>query len=172
MKNIAIRLGLLAVLCISSVMSIEAQKFGYINSAEILQNLPDIKAANAELETLQAQMKAKLEKQIQTLQAKYDDLARKENQGEISPKELQEQAAVLREEELTLQQEEQGWQNQLLEKREELYSPILDAIETAIEEVARENDYLYIFDYSTGFLLYADESQDVSSLVKAKLGLQ
>ena len=44
-------------------------------------------------------------------------------------------------------------------------------LQSAIDAVASENGYAYIFDYSTGFVLYADASTDVSSLVKSKLGL-
>jgi outer membrane protein len=150
---------------------LQAQKLGYINSSELLNEHPEIKAANAELETLQKQLAAKMQQKVEVLQAKYEDLARKENQGEISPRELQEQANVLRQEEATLQQEEQGMQNQLLQKREELYSPILEKVEIAIQEVARENGFTYVFDASAGFLLYADETQDISELVRTKLGL-
>ena len=49
--------------------------------------------------------------------------------------------------------------------------PIMDKITAAIEEVAKENGYTYIFDGSVGFVLYADETTDVSDLVKGKLGL-
>ncbi len=163
---------LFAVALLACAMpTLQAQKLGYINSSELLNEHPDIKAANAELETLQKQLAAKMQQKVDVLQAKYEDLARKENQGEISPRELQDQANVLRQEEAALQQEEQGMQNQLLQKREELYNPILEKVEKAIQDVAVENGYTYVFDASAGFLLYADESEDISGLVKAKLGL-
>jgi outer membrane protein len=56
-------------------------------------------------------------------------------------------------------------------KREEKYAPILEKADIAIKEVAAEGKYTYIFDASTGSLLFADESENILSKVKAKLGL-
>ena len=41
----------------------------------------------------------------------------------------------------------------------------------AIEDVAKEGKFTYIFDSSMGSILYADESENVMTLVKKKLGL-
>ena len=41
----------------------------------------------------------------------------------------------------------------------------------AINEVAEEGKYTYIFDKSMGTLLYAEESENIISKVKKKLGL-
>ena len=38
---------------------VQAQKFGYINSQELIQNLPEVKEANAEIETLKTQLQKK-----------------------------------------------------------------------------------------------------------------
>ena len=58
-----------------------------------------------------------------------------------------------------------------MKKSEDLLKPIRDRIQKAIDDVADENKYDYVFDYSTGFLLYAEKVTDVTSKVKAKLGL-
>jgi len=52
-----------------------------------------------------------------------------------------------------------------------LLQPIYDKVNTAIKAVAEEEGYAFIFDGSTQVLLYADETTDVSSKVKAKLGM-
>lgn len=62
--------------------------------------------------------------------------------------------------------------DKLAKKREELYKPILEKVNTAMQDVAKENGYLLVFDASTQVLLYAHESLDVTNLVKAKLGIQ
>ena len=59
----------------------------------------------------------------------------------------------------------------MAKKREELYKPILERVNAAMQAVAKENGYLLVFDTSTNVLLYADEALDVTNLVKAKLGL-
>jgi outer membrane protein len=49
--------------------------------------------------------------------------------------------------------------------------PIIDKAKKAIEDVAKENGYTYIFDSSVGVLLYYENSDDIMTLVKKKLGL-
>jgi len=55
------------------------------------------------------------------------------------------------------------------EKRETLYKPLLDRVNTAMNDVAKANDFAMVFDYGTQVLLFADESLDVTKLVQAKL---
>lgn len=164
---------LIAGLILFSI-SVHAQKFGYLNSAAILQEMPKVKEAEANLETLQKQLQAKGQKMLEAFQIKYQELERKNNQGEIAPKELEEAAAKLKSEETDIAKFEQDMQKQIFEKRETLLKPILDEVNDAIKQIADENGYTYIFDASpgVGVLLYADESTDLTDLVKAKLGLQ
>ena len=153
--------------------NISAQKFGYLNSAAILQEMPEVKQAEADLEVLQKQLQARGETMLLEFQTKYQELERKNQQGEISPKELEEESQALKADETKLAQFEQDMQRQVLERRDALLKPILDRVNAAIAEVAKEEGYTYIFDASpgTGILLYADESTDVVEKVKAKLGM-
>ena len=56
-------------------------------------------------------------------------------------------------------------------KEQELLEPILQKARDAINEVAKEDKYTYIFDKSMGTLLYAEESENIISKVKKKLDL-
>jgi len=109
---------------------------------------------------------------IATLRAKYTALQKKQTDGLISPKEVETEAALLKEEETKLATFEQTSQQKIYEKSEELLAPIQNTINNAIKEVAKDNGYTYIFDSSLGLVLYADPGTDVSTLVKAKLGIQ
>jgi len=149
----------------------QAQKFGFLNSAGILSEVPEVKQAESNLKAYQEQLSKQGQQKVEALQAKYTELARKEKQGEIAPKALQEQAEKLKVEEEELAKLEQEMQNQLGQKREALLQPILDKINKAITDVAKEQGFSYIFDSSAGILLYADEASDVSTLVRTKLGL-
>jgi outer membrane protein len=161
---------LLTFFCIGAQYA-SAQKFGYLNSSLLLSEHPDVKVADSELETLQSQYAARINKKVEDLKAKYAELSKKDQEGTIPPKELQEQVRKLQEQEVALQGEEQQLQKDLVTKREQLYQPIIDRINEAIKNVATEGDYTYIFDQSQGSILYADESQDVSKKIKAKLGM-
>ncbi len=169
MKNF-IQLFTVACFCFLS-LGLNAQKFGYINSQELIEQIPEVKEATSNLETYQNQLAKQGQDMLAKLQAKYQELERKQANGEISPKQLETEAAKLKEEETQLMAFEQSSQQKLLEKNNTLLAPIRDKIQAAIDDVAAENGFTFIFDYSTGFVLYADASTDVSGLVKAKLGL-
>ena len=165
---------ILAIAVGAGVPQATAQKFGYLNSAALLQGMPEVREAEANLTTFQEQLQKRGQQMLQEFQTKYQELERKNSAGEISPKQLQEETALLQEEEAKIAQFERDMQQQILSKREELLQPILDEVNDAIKAVADEGGYAYIFDASPGggVLLYADESTDVMDQVKAKLGIE
>lgn len=160
----------LAVFTLTMSAQLDAQKFGYINSKALLAEMPEVKQANSNLEALQKQLQKRGQQMLQSLQTKYQDLQRKEQQGELSPKQLEEEAKMLKQQEEEIAKFEQDMQKQLVEKENQLLQPILEKVNNAIRKVAADNGYTYIFDASLGFILYADESTDVTNLVKAELG--
>ncbi len=159
---------LLGVFCTSSI---QAQKVGYVDTQSLIQSIPEVKEANSNIETYKAQLQKKGQEKIKALQTKYQDLERRQAQGDISPKQLEVEASKLKEEEAALGEFEQSSQEMIIKKSETLLKPLRDKIQAAIDEVASENGFAYIIDSSFGVLLYADPSADVSALVKAKLGL-
>lgn len=164
------KLFLTATICIA-VYSAQAQKVGYVNTQELIQSIPDVKEANSNIETYRTQFQKRGQDMLKNLQAKYMELEKKHQRGEISPKQLEEQGTQLKKEEQDILKFEQESQQKILKKSEDLLKPLRDKIQNAIDQVASEQGFEYIFDHSTGFVLYADESADVSSAVRAKLGL-
>ena len=162
---------LILVFSILSIFSLDAQKVGYVNTQEVIQSMPEVKEANANIETFTKQLQKRGQDMLKGLQAKYANLEQKQGRGEISRIELEAEAEKLKAEEQQLMQFEQDSQQKVVSKSETLLTPLREKIQSAIDEVAAENGYFYIFDYSTGFVLYADQSSDVSALVKAKLGM-
>lgn len=147
-----------------------AQKFGYINSADLIKIMPETRRAEANLE---AYVKT-LEKQFTGLQTDY--------QRRIADFQAQEKTMIdaiketkirdLQTLEQRMQQSQASGQQQVALKREQLFKPILDKAEKAIKDVGKENGYDYVFDTNTGSFVYAKESHNIMPLVKAKLGLK
>ncbi len=152
--------------------NLAAQSFGYIDSQSIIAVMPEVQEANSQIETHKKQLQNRGQELLQKLQTKYKALEQKQAQGQIAPKELDAEAQKLKAEEAELMQFEQESQQKVIAKSEELLKPIRDRIQKAIDDVASENGYDYIFDFSTGFLLYADASVNVEAKVKQKLGLK
>jgi outer membrane protein len=80
-------------------LHLNAQKFGFTNSAAIMSEVPEVKQAESNLKAYQEQLTKQGQIKVEALQAKYQELARKEKQGEIAPKALQEQSEKLKAEE-------------------------------------------------------------------------
>ena len=161
----------LLVLCAFFITtSVSAQKFGYMNSQLILSEMPAVKMANSNLENFQKQLQKKGQAMYNSLKAKYTKLSEQEQSGQIAPVELEQQSALLKQEETKIYEFEQKMQQDVAEKRQTLLQPIYDKVNTATKTVAEENGYQYIFDISVGgILLYAEETLDVTAQVKAKL---
>jgi outer membrane protein len=154
-------------------MTVQAQKFGYVDSGSILEGMPKVKEAESNLEALNKQLQAKGQKMMEDFQVKYQELERKVQAGEITPKDQEAQAALLETDRNAILQFEQDMQRQLAEKRESLLSPILEEVRNAIQAVAKDQGYTYVFDGSpgVGVLLYADETTNLTAQVKTKLGM-
>ena len=151
--------------------ALSAQKFGYINSQLLISQIPEVKEANANIETLKKQLEKQGQDMVTSLQTKYQDLEKKQAQGELSPKQIELEAQNLKQEELNIAKFQQESQQKIFEKSESLLKPIRDKIQSAIDEVAKENSYQYVFDQAVGILLYADQSTDITAQVKSKLGI-
>ncbi|HHB51668.1 MAG TPA: OmpH family outer membrane protein [Saprospiraceae bacterium] len=161
----------IVVTSIFMMSNINAQKFGYINSTELLLLHPDVKSADTKLQEFQNQLLSKGQKMANDFQKHYEDYMKEANAGTLSKIQMQERENNLTQEQNKIRQYQVDMQQQLEQKRQELYQPILDKIQKAINEVGKENNYTFIFDAGTGGILHADESDNLLNLVKTKLGI-
>lgn len=152
-------------------VAVNAQKFGYINSAALLSELPEVKAADSEIETYQKQLMSSGEAMVKAFETKYNEYAKQVADGVLSKVQMQEKEGELGLEQQKIQQYEVEVQQKIMKKRDELYQPILDKVKVAIETVGEENGYTMIFDASNGTILHANATDDVMNLVKTKLGI-
>jgi len=166
MKSL-LKITCLVALFAATAGTLQAQKFGYVNSAAILAEMPEVKQADANLEALQKQLQKKGQSMLEQLQQDYGALQQKVQSGDLSPKQQEEEAQKLQAREQEIATFEQDMRKQVSDKREELLGPIYEKVNQAIKDVAEENDFQFIFDQNV--LLYAEDSQNVNDLVKAKL---
>lgn len=150
----------------------QAQKFGYVNSAAILTDLPEMKQMQSTLKAYEAILKKDGEAKVAAFQQKQAAAAKKKGEGEMTPKEEENVTAELQKMQEELYAYGQKMEGDMADKQQKEMEPILTKVNTAIQDVAKEGGFQYIFDAQSGVILYADESTDVTALVKAKLGLQ
>ncbi len=165
-----IRLSLLAIAFLAVNMeAVEAQKFGYLSSQAILAEMSEVQQMNANLQTLGTQLQKKGQNMLAAYKEKESNAMRKKERGELSPVEEETVLQELQKEQEEILKFEKEMQQNLADKEQELLKPIYEKVNVAIQEVATENGFQMIFE--AGVLLWAEDSADVSNLVKAKLGL-
>lgn len=149
---------------------LSAQKYGHLNFGNLISSLEETQAADSTLANYQEQLVKKGEQRAKEWQAKAQAFAQKAQAGELPPIKQQEQQQALEEERAKILEYEQDVSKKVQQKRKELLEPIITKVEAAIQEVAKENGYTMIFDTSVfNAILFAEESDDVLGLVKAKL---
>jgi len=165
---------LLAILCcILLSVAVQAQstlKFGHINSTQLLSLMPETKTADSSLQ----KFGASLENQLKTMSAEYQGKIAdfKSKEGSMADPIRDAKLKEISDLEERIQTFQESAQSSMQKKKEELYTPVLKKAEEAINAIAKEKGYSYIFDTSAGTLLFAQESDDILALVKSKLGLK
>ncbi len=171
MKTI-IKTGLLAAALLCTTLMAQAQKFGYLNSALILKDMPEMRELRSSLEARQNILKKDGEAKIAQLQQKAQTAEQKKARGEMTPKEEEQVTAELQQMQEEIYSYSQKAEQEISEKQAEGMEPILQKVNDAIQAVAQEGGFQYIFDAQSGIILYADESSDITDQVRAKLGIE
>jgi outer membrane protein len=147
------------------------QKIGYLNAQAILADMTDMKAADSQLEAFAKQLTAKDSLMVVAFQVKAQKLGEDQQKGLLAPIALEAEKKKLEAEKASIEEFEQKMQQDLAERRKTLYQPVLDKVNKAIQDVAKEQAFTYVVDLTAGSLLYADEKNDLQNAVRAKLGL-
>lgn len=163
--TIALGLGLL------STNIATAQKLAHVNSAKILNSMPDAKKADQDIATFKQQLESRYSTMMKDYQTKLADL--QQNEALMTDIVKQSKIQELQNLEASIQQFQASSQQELEKKQAALYKIITDKVKNAINTVAKEGGYDYVLDYSElgGTLIYANSSKDITAKVKTKLGL-
>ena len=150
-----------------------AQKFAYVNTEYILENIPEYKEAQHQLD----QVSVDWQKEIEAKYAEVDKLYKSFQAEQIllteEMKKRREQDIVNKEKEVKeLQKQRFGQGGDLFKKRQELVKPIQEKVFNAIKKLADEGSYAIIFDKSSDSLtmLYANAKYDKSEDVLQAMG--
>ncbi|MEO6188074.1 MAG: OmpH family outer membrane protein [Ginsengibacter sp.] len=148
--------------------SVVAQKIGFISADEVIQLMPEAAEVQSQLDQYQKSLYQNAQdKQTalnEAVQKFYkDSVTMSASLKEVKRTELQKQVQ-------DLSGEDQKIQNQFDQKRQELSMPIQKKLQTAIEDVAKENGYTYVLPREA--LIVMPPANDIAPLVRKKLGLK
>ena len=150
-----------------------AQKYAFVDSDYILENIPEYQDALDILDEFSIQWQKEIEKKFQEVDALY-----KEYQAEavLLPEDMKRQREneiIQKEKEAKdLQKQRFGRDGDLYQKRRELIEPIQEKIYNAIEEIAESNNYAFVFDKAGSLtILFAKAKYDLSDDVLDEVGM-
>ena len=149
-----------------------AQKYAYVNTQYILENIPDYKTAQQQLDNLSITWQKEIEdkyaiidklyKAYQAEQVLLTEEMKKRRQEEIGQKEKDVK---------DLQKQRFGFEGDLFKKKQEFVKPIQDKIYNAIKKLASDQGYAVIFDKSGDLImLYTNPKYDKSDEILLALG--
>jgi len=171
MKKLKIRFVLFAVMMIFSSAAF-SQKYAYVNTQYILDNIPDYKSAMQQLDNISLTWQKEIEdkyaiidklyKAYQAEQVLLTEEMKKRRQDEITSKEKDVK---------DLQKQRFGVEGDLFKKKQELIKPIQDKIYNAVKKLATDGSYAIIFDKSSDLIfLYSNPKYDKSDDILNALG--
>lgn len=164
---------LLTTLILTGLFSItQAQKYAFVDTDYILENIPQYRSAQEQLDQVSKQYQKELENLHSELDQMFKDFQAEAVLLSNDMKRRREDVIVSKEKEYKkLQRQYFGPSGDLFKKRESLVKPIQDDIFNAIQDIATQGSYAVIFDKSAGVsLIYTNPKYDLSDKVLENLG--
>lgn len=161
----------LIMLCALPIGLFAQEKLGHVNSQEIIKLMPELASVEKTIDELGAQWEGELLKMREEYNVKIKDY--QEKQKDMADGIKQVRQSEIQEMEQRIATFQQTAYTDLQKKQQELVNPVIEKVRKAITDVATENKFTYIFDMSSQAILYtAPNSNDITALVKKKLGLK
>ena len=162
----------MALMAMVFTLTMNAQKFAFVDTDYILKNIPSYEAAQDEINNLSETWEEEIAQEYQAIEEMYksyksERVLLSEEMREKKEQEIIEKEKAVKE----LQQKYFGAEGDLFQKREELVKPIQDAIYKAVKEMTAEGGYAIIFDTASGAaILYSNPRYDKSDEILQKMG--
>ena len=169
MRQLILIFGTLSVLGVTAIEAAAQSplKIGYINSQVIIAQDP---AATAAQEQFQREM-VPLESELQALETEIAELLSRYQAQQVT---LTANARRTRQEQIV--QKQQAYRERMAQieaeavsRQQELVQPIMERINSIIQDIRRDGSYTFIFDVAGGGLIAADEAFDLTGEVMERL---
>ena len=149
-----------------------AQKFAYVDTDYILNNIPELNQAQDKLDEISKQWQTEIEGIYAEVDKMYRDYQTQEVLLTDEMKKKREEAIIAKEKSAKdLQKKRFGPEGDLYGKRQELIQPIQDKVYDAIQQLASNSKYAVIFDSSSDLImLYSNPNLDKSDKVLENMG--
>ncbi len=165
------RIALIVALFVSTTVAY-SQTFAYVDSEYVLENIPDYKEAQDELDKLSIEWQKQLERRYTEIDKMYKNYQAEQILLTEDMKVKREEEIIKKEKEAKEYQKQKfGVDGELFQKRKELVKPIQDKVYNAISEIANYKRLGIVFDKASGLtMLFTNPKYNISDDVLKKLG--
>jgi outer membrane protein len=163
---------LLFVFLIAVGTAAMAQKYAFIDTEYILENIPAYTAAQEQLDQVSGQYQKELESMHAEIEKMYQDFQAEAVLLSEDMKRKREDVIISKEKDYKdMQRKYFGPEGDLFKKRQGLVKPIQDDVFNAVQDIANEGSYAVIFDKAGSLtMIYTNPKYDLSDQVLEKLG--
>ncbi|MDO1448811.1 OmpH family outer membrane protein [Rhodocytophaga aerolata] len=173
MNKVSFGIILAVLFSVCSILPLQAQKFGYIDTDFILSKMPDATKAQSEIEAFASKWQREI-------QAKYDEVNQMEQDFRAEEILLTDEMRSQRL--LAIEQKKKevseynnkvfGFEGMLYLKKKELMQPLRDQIYEAVQKVVKTRKLEFMFDKAADLvMIYSDPRHDYSDYILEELGL-
>ena len=164
------------VMLLALPMGVFAQnlKFGHINAQEIITVMPEFTKAQNDIQTLEKQLTAELQRTQEEFNKKYQEFQQAIAKDSLPPNIAERRQKELQDMMQRQEQFQQDAQQQMQKAQNDAMAPIYQKLDNAINAVGAAEGVIYIFDLARTSIPYVNESQSINltSKVKANLGIK
>ncbi len=166
------KLFLTAAMLMACILGIQAQRFALIDMEFILKQIPRYEQANQQLETLSQQWQKEIEAKGKEAKTLYEAYQKTAANLSAAQKNAKEEEIIRKEKEVAeLRKKYFGPEGEILKKRQELITPIQDAIYQTVKEVATQKGYDAVIDRASAqSMIFASPRIDISNEILSRLG--
>lgn len=160
---------LLLAIMIALPMSVFAQKFGVINTNQLMEALPEMKTVKEQMDAATKKYEDEFTKLQEEFNKKYQEFQALE---ESTPQTIKERRMQeMQELDAKIQKFRETAQHDLQRQQQQLMAPIQENVIKAIQSVGAEGNYTFVFENMMPIYTGTDVT-DITPLVKTRLGIK
>jgi len=169
MKHLKLVVATLAIFMGATSFVNAQSKIAHIDTQALVEAMPEMKAAQSELDKIQKTYDTEIKAMAKELEGKmtqYDQEATSKTEEENKTRFEEVQG---------MQKNIQAYRQQALQdlqkKQEDIFKPVLEKARAAIQKVARAQGFQYVMDSTTGSGLILADGKDLMADVKKEMGI-
>ncbi len=149
----------------------EAQRTAYVDMDKIMSSVAEYEAAQKQLEQLAERWRQEIAKEYEQIEAMYREYQTREPLMSDEMRKTKQEEIVAKEKAIRdLNKQRFGTDGELFKKRQSLVKPIQEKVYTAIQKIATDRKYDFIFSAPDGAtLIYAADDKDLTAEVIKRL---